>query len=232
MNVFKKIGVFVGLSGLLLASSTNVDTNYVAKYATKWYAKDYGTQNRNQNYFTNYNYGNNNNCTNFVSQCLISGLNKKLNSKDNLFKTRPWVGSNADNRYWKKRWRLNNSTWKAANEFYYYAKQQEPRKNYVAGGLEMKYITHDTRSRYLNYNKVKIGDIVFADWESDGKIDHSMIVTDFRSWKPGYFKIILTYQGSTDRNRLGNGAGFKKSLGAMNSSRAQFIVYRPIRFIK
>ena len=86
--------------------------------------------------------------------------------------------------------------------------------------LHFDFITKDSSSTSLEFSKIKLGDIVFADWTSDGIIDHTMIVTN----KSGnsYGGVSVTYQ---------NASGYKErrniSLSAINKANTVFYVYRP-----
>jgi hypothetical protein len=89
----------------------------------------------------------------------------------------------------------------------------------------------------MDYGAVEVGDIIFADWDHDGTINHTMIVTDYcHTWEycyysnedpypyRGYNRIRLTYQ-SYNRTNIG--------LGDLNEDynyQALFYVYRPIDY--
>ena len=113
-------------------------------------------------------------------------------------------------------WNLSSS-WKGAKELKKYA---DANTNIKYKGMHFDFITKDSSSKSLEFSKIKLGDIVFADWTSDGIIDHTMIVTN----KSGnsYGGVSVTYQ---------NASGYKErrniSLSAINKVNTVFYVYRP-----
>lgn len=67
--------------------------------------------------------------------------------------------------------------------------------------------------------------IQFADWDHNGTIDHTMLVTDIQWWRFSYNEIRLTYQG-----RPGVVGVTGIGLGDINEDynfQALFYVYRP-----
>ncbi len=80
----------------------------------------------------------------------------------------------------------------------------------------------------MDYKAVEIGDVIFADWDHDGTIDHSMLVTATKWWLSGYNEIRLTYQG-----RPGVVGVTDVGLGDINEEynyEAVFSVYRPVDY--
>ena len=73
------------------------------------------------------------------------------------------------------------------------------------------------------HNKIRL-----ADWDHDGTIDHSMLVTNIQTLLPGYNEIRLTYQGApgvVGRTNIGLG-----DINEDNNYEALFYVYRPVDY--
>jgi len=198
---------------------------YIAStYAVNEYNTTYGGVNGNK--FSNFShFVPGGNCTNFVSQCLLAGIIGKYKNKD-VFDARNTyfdAGDQFENNAWYFVDYNNRApAWAGAEELYDYVKTQANHPNY--DGLHFTYVTHDTHNTFMDYGKVEVGDIIFADWTGNGTIDHSMIVTDTNSWRSGYNEIQVTYQSNNKLNR---------GLGEINKAygyKVLFYVYRPTGF--
>ena len=119
-------------------------------------------------------------CANFVSQCLYSGgfPMKKTTGKSG------WYSKKAD--FLERKIHRGNfvcaKAWSLAHEQYKYFKQHYTVKEY-----KIKSVNDIKKTA----SKVKIGDLLYFDFTSDGKIDHSTIIT--RTVKSDIF-----YNGHTD----------------------------------
>ena len=114
-------------------------------------------------------------CTNFVSQALRAGGWRDVWGLDYKSTSVWW--------YWK--WPPFQSwTWVNANKFFWFASG--------SGRADIVNISADLNRRFT----LQLGDIVQIDYERDGEMDHSMIVTK----KDGY-DIYLTYHTTLGRDR-------------------------------
>lgn len=154
--MFKK--TIIALALCMTAASVNADAprqspwNYTAatNYALQW------ALSRNPNY-VNFS----NDCTNFASQALRTG-----GWKDTVT-----VNSTQASSWFYKSSTNYAQTWSTANGL----------KNRFVNGYELGVEKLGksflgTGPEYLN-NKIRTGDIILADWESDGRFDHTMVVT-------------------------------------------------------
>ena len=200
------------------------DPYWAARYAEENYDKPYGSQNPFPD-FDNVVEGGN--CTNFVSQALIAGF-LGTDSPQEVYDDRDQFDIDKDcylNGQCTLAWFYNSMSsrgpaWSGANKLYEYAKSN----GFENEGLHFEYVTHDTMTDFMDYTEVEVGDIIFADWDHDGSIDHSMIVTDTQFWKWGYNEIRVTYQ-SFNKTNIGLG-DINKDYGYQ----ALFYVYRPVDY--
>jgi hypothetical protein len=171
-------------------------------------------------YFVDYtSYGGN--CTNFVSQAVLGGLvgsryPSKVYPKAQYFATDYLNSSQRIWAYGYTNWGYVGAAWRDANSFYAYAKNSLPSYR----GLHFTFVTKDSSTTALAFNAIQIGDVVFADWTSDGNIDHTMIVTGKTA--SSYAGIMVSYQ-----NSVGYSAQKNRPLSAFNSTNITFHVYRP-----
>ncbi len=146
--------------------------DWAVSYARQWVSDTQTLRNPNYVYF-------NKDCTNFVSQSLRAGGWRNTA-----------IGPATSDLYWYHvpSSQQSSQTWKVAN-----ALHRRFSQGYEGwtGGKILPYMTSQ-----INY-----GDIVFADWNSDGYIDHSMIVTGFRRKSDGTLEPRLSYH-STDRKDI------------------------------
>lgn len=224
-------GIILAITWVLAANTFSADESNCSSYNSsteqcayqQGVAVQYALNNwnftKNDSPFPYYN-GASANCTNFVSQAILAGL----------------VGSTSRYTIWNVRqdysadsgsgshleWFFNSSgdrgpAWTGAEKMYEYAVNN----NASYKGLHFNYITHDTPTSFMEYRKVKEGDVIFVDWTGDGTIDHTMIVTQYTSLSRGYNKIRVSYQTEERQNKL---------LGKLNEEQnyqALFYVYRP-----
>lgn len=202
---------------------TSYSGSYAASYAQRNYNKSYGSGTY-QNPFGDFDgevIGGN--CTNFVSQCLIAGFIRSLDPR--VVYSRRYDFDIDDSSTSIYQWYFHHygdrgPAFTGAHKMFEYAEYN--RLSYK--GLHFEYITHDTVRDYLDVDKVRVGDVVFADWNGDEKMDHAMLVTGFNSRGQGYNKIRLTYQSENLSNR---------GLGDINREhryKALFYVYRPLNY--
>lgn len=159
------------------------------------------------------------NCTNFVSQAVLSGLIGN-SDKNYVYNRRDYYLADRD-KGCMYCWYYHSTTsygpsWKGAHEFYDYVNN-----NLLSyWGMHFDPITHDSPTQYMDTSKVQTGDIIFADWENDGFIDHTMIVTDKTA--NSYAGIKVSYQNSDGYLKRKN-----RPLSEINGYYSIFYVYRP-----
>lgn len=112
-------------------------------------------------------------CTNFASQVLRAGGFR------NTVTDRP----TSDQRWYFVSKTSYSQTWSVAQGLY----------NRFKNGYENWYSWSGVTS--LNY-----GDLVFADWQGDGLIDHTMIVTGFKKMTDGTVDPVFSYHSSDRLN--------------------------------
>lgn len=148
------------------------DGGYAATYARNnaWMAYGSGY---NQNPFTSFQ----NNCANFVSQAIMAGMVRKTNPRE-VFNRRYDFIADRTSQNTAYKWFFISSgdrgpAWAGAKELYQYAIYNQPSYR----GLHFSFVAFDTPwSRSLNAFYLKPGDVIFCDWEHDGKIDHVLMV--------------------------------------------------------
>jgi|GEM_PF-849825 len=108
-------------------------------------------------------------CTNFVSQSLRAGGWRNTT-----------LGSAASDLYW---YYVNSSqtsqTWKTAHGFY----------RHMNGGYESWY-------GWQGFSSVNYGDVVSIDFQGDGRIDHTVMVTGFAKNTNGTVEPLISYHSS------------------------------------
>lgn len=98
-----------------------------------------------------------NDCTNYISQCLHAGQLPQhyTNRRDQGW----WYkGKQKEREWWSYSWAVSNSL----NHYLAYAKKS---------GIQAKVVKDPT--------ELKLGDIIFYDWNGSGRMSHSSIVTAF-----------------------------------------------------
>ena len=119
-----------------------------------------------KNYNPNYRRFNNNDCTNFVSQAVRAGGWRDVS------------GSSTSSSAWWYNSSTQSQTWTVAHSWYLFTRNR-PRATLVKNVLDLQ-----------------PGDILQADWTSDGIIDHAMVVTAKDS-----SMIYLTYHSNDTNNK-------------------------------
>lgn len=161
------------------------------------------------------------NCTNFVSQAILAGLIGN-SDKNYVYNRRDYYLADRD-KGCIYCWYYHSTTsygtsWKGAHELYEYANSN------LASywGMHFDLITYDSPTQYLDTSKVETGDIIFADWQDDGLIDHTMIVTSLNTSTYSYSRINVSYQNSEGYLKRKN-----RPLSEINGTYTIFYVYRP-----
>jgi hypothetical protein len=171
-------------------------------------------------YFPSYR-GYGGDCTNFVSQCILAGLVGSSSPRDLYKKSGNFHAdlSGCNYCWYFKRPRKLSYAWKGAHELYTYAIENRPEYK----GLHFQFITKDSPRTSLSFRKIRKGDIIFADWEGDSEIDHTMIVTNkTRNWYNG---VRVTYENGGEYSTRKN-----IRLIDINNRKTVFHVYRPIYY--
>ncbi len=197
--------------------------SYAAAYAQRNYDTNYGSR-PHQNPFGDFDgevIGGN--CTNFVSQCLIAGFIRSVDPHTVYARRYDFDiddSSTSIYQWYFHHYGDRGPAFTGANKMYEYAGYN--RISYK--GLHFEYVTNDTKYDYLDVTKVRVGDVVFADWNGDKVMDHAMLVTGYNSRAQGYNKIRLTYQSE---NTSGRGLG---DVNREYRYKALFHVYRPLNY--
>lgn len=215
--------MFAIAPGMLLADSyRQYYVSYAVDYAERYYDEPYGSSGSN-NRFHDYGYlANGGNCTNFVSQAIMAGLVRSTSSST-VFSSRYDYDIDASSgSYYRWYFRSDGDKGPAftgAHKLHEYAKYNYSHYK----GLHFAYVTHSTPTDSLDCAPIQVGDVVFADWEADGRTDHSMLVTDRQWYHFGCNKVRLTYQGSPVGGKIDVGLGDIDTGGV-------FYVYRPLDY--
>ncbi len=117
-------------------------------------------------------------CTNFVSQCLREGGGKSFDKMGAL----QW--------YWN--WKYSTSTsWNKAHELYRWLKSE--------GGSQVFALTFPGD----NTSALRVGDVVFYDWDANGQQNHAALCTGTGTSTEGpYGKLIAQHSIPSDRPRV------------------------------
>lgn len=203
-------------------------------YATTYYDAPYSNTGPSSapllNPFTDYSQVSGGNCANFGSQSIVAGL-IGVSDIEKVFEHR--IDFTADRGGGGYEWYFisdadRGPAWTGATKLREYADHNKP--TYM--GLHFEFVTNDTLTAFMDYKKVQVGDIIFADFGSeddpaDGSVDHTMIVTRVNtdifppSSERGYNRIRLTYQTN---NRTDIGLG---DMNIASNYQSLFYVYRP-----
>lgn len=189
---------------------------HAAKYAQKYWGKSQRVTEENK-YFPRY--PDNNNCCNFINQCLIAGLCKNDSMK--IVKEYTKIFNHFPMWYYKS-YQDRSRSWSVVHDLFLYASN-----NQDSIGLGFEFISRDyqgkTRSNiFMDVTKLKVGDIVFMDWEADNHFDHVMIVSSIINTGKYYNDVRLT--GHTNHQRNWSLLQIKKDY----KYKVVFYVYRPI----
>jgi hypothetical protein len=133
-------------------------------------------------------------CTNFISQALRNGG----------WRNTATTSSTSDTLWWLRSKTSYSQTWSTANGLF----------RHLNGGYGVTAIGKASYESWFGWpsaTSVNYGDVVFGDWQGDGLIDHTMIVTGFKRLPNGTLEPRFSYH-STDqkdialtdlKNRLG-----------------------------
>jgi len=216
--------LFLTTTSLALADSyRSYNAASAVSYALNNYNRAYGFSGF-QNPFTDYSWvTDGGNCTNFASQVILGGLLQTSSAKTALDSRFDFDIDRTGTSYYK--WYFisdidRGTAWTSAHKLYEYAKYNKS----TYKGLHFTFVTNDTLQTFMDYTKVKVGDIVFADWNHDGRMDHTLIVTGYDWWRWGYNEIRVTYQ-SYNKTDIGLG-----DINEQKNYQALFYVYRPVNY--
>ena len=181
------------------------------------YARDYALETTSFPDYTEYE----GNCTNFVSQAVLAGLIGSDNKYD-VYNNRIYYMAD----YYKGCsycWYFYNTSTRGAaftqaHDLYVYAGSNLDEY----WGMHFDFITKDSPTQYLDVMDVEVGDVIFADWDGNGIIDHSMLVTYINTSSSSYYRIYVSYQNSSDHDPQKD-----IPLGDINGTNIVFHVYRP-----
>lgn len=161
------------------------------------------------------------NCVNFVSQCILAGLTGSA-SPPAVYARR--YDFDIDSRRTSSgKWYFHSAgaqgkAWVSTSALYNYAKTNPADQP----GLHFMPVTESTISpaKPLDVSLVQIGDVVFADWGADGRLDHTMIVTNLVGIT-SVDDILVSSQ---------NNYFVDQPLGRVGSYRAAYKIYRPLSY--
>lgn len=189
------------------------------KYAEHTVHVNYGTGS-NQNPFLNEA----NNCAHFVSQCIMAGLSGKTKPFDVFAQRYNYTIDRGSSLSWFYISPPNKgSAWAVADNLFKYAKNNRP--NYK--GLHFNFVASDSPTRRMNYKLIRAGDVVFADFDSDGDMDHTMLVRKYENClfcASGYNRVRLIYQTTNTADRG------MEDINIQYNYRVSFHVYRPVDY--
>lgn len=134
-------------------------TNSAVQYALR-YALSYNSSYRSFN----------NDCTNFISQCLYAG-GRQMNS--GFYRS--------TSKWWYNAWN-QTYTWAGADNLYRNLRDYGPSTSVSSAG------------------SLRLGDIIFADWNGDGVKNHSMIVTEKPCGRNSWDCVRVSYHTNNRRN--------------------------------
>lgn len=120
-------------------------------------------------------------CTNFVSQVLRAGGWRNTATTNTTSDTLWWLTSKTS----------LSQTWSTAHGFF----------RHMNGGVNPNQGFGSSYESWVGWNgasSVNYGDIVSADWDGDGKINHNMVVTGFRRMSNGTLEPRFSYHSLTN----------------------------------
>jgi hypothetical protein len=168
------------------------DPGSAAAYARLNVYMPYGSGS-GQNPFSNFS----NNCANFVSQAIMAGMIMRITPAEVFARRYDFAADRGLSLAWYFLGVNDRGpAWAGAKELYNYARTNKS----TYKGLHFTFVGSDSISnRSLNPFYLWPGDVVFVDWESNGTVDHSMIVWkidySFFVWNK-YDRIRVTYQSN------------------------------------
>lgn len=212
--------VLMFFSFFAYAESTSYNSTFAKDYALEQaLVTGYDSPDKWNYWFKDWtNYGGN--CTNFANQAIRAGLVKTTNP-GSIYQNNSYYNDDIN---WYYSHSYQSSSWKGAQEFYNYV------DSHTGGvdGMNFTFQTSDSPRSSLDFSKVSIGDIIFVDWENDGNIDHTMIVTSGST--NGYSTTYVSYHSSANTTPKKN-----KSLQSLNTQfnyNNIFYVYRPTSYVE
>lgn len=161
-------------SDLMRVSAINARRDLIVGYAVKW--SDPNTKSkfyRNPDYR---NYGDND-CSNFVSQSMRAGGWSDL------------TGVYLSDSYWWYNWANQTRTWTEVNAFWRFATGQRR-------GTQVASVSCYCSPSNVSWKQLSAGDVMQADWDSNGSWDHNMVITT----KDSKGSIYLSYHSNNRRN--------------------------------
>ncbi len=188
------------------------------------------------------------NCTNFISQCILAGLMSCTDLGDVWDYRWSFVDQGGYNEWYYKYCNNRSASWAGVHELYNYSNKNLPSYS----GLHLKFVTRDTPDNTLDVSKVQVGDIIFVDTPNDlyeqnhnnypsfftpefydpetmyGHMNHALIVVKKKSGN-GYSSIKVA--GHTKHYYDRSLATINANIYNETGSQAVFHVYRPLNFV-
>ena len=169
------------------------------------------------------------NCTNFASQCIMAGFVGSWHPID-VYQNRGHfvadIGGNPGTAWYFLSSGTKSSSWAGANNLYVLAKANK-----------LSYKGLHFQPNPWDYRNVVPGDIIFADWEADGIVDHSIVVTGIdHYYSSGWSGVFVAYQNSVPQNNRGGSWSMqslfnKHKLDAPATyQKAVYYIFRPLSY--
>jgi hypothetical protein len=212
-------------------SPKSYNAEWAVKYAIENWNRRYGSKASQNPFYDFSDVASGGNCANFASQVVMAGFERTRSARD-LFNARSkYLADQGRSSAWYfVSSRDRGPAWAGADEFGRYARVNKT----AYRGLHFQWVTDDVHTTFMDYSKVKPGDIISMDYGTrasqgyaDGTFDHTMVVTAYDRLRSGYNKIRVTYQG------LKNGEITNRGLGDINEQykyKATFTVWRPVDY--
>jgi hypothetical protein len=211
-------------------SPKSYNAEWAVRYALENWNRRYGSK---ASYNPFYDFGDilGGNCANFASQVVMAGFERTRSARD-LFNARSnYLADKGRTSAWYfVSIRDRGPAWSGANAFGRYAREN----NTAYRGLHFQLVTSDVHTTFMDYSKVKPGDIISMDYGTgasqgyaDGTFDHTMVVTSYDRLRIGYNKIRVTYQSTKDHVERDRGLG---DINEQYKYKATFTVWRPVNY--
>ena len=166
-------------------------------------------------------YSNNNNCCNFINQCIMAGLTNTQDMAD----LRLAADSIKHEPYWYHQDSINRGrAWSVVQSLFEYAQDTTLKEGLKFQFIAMDFARGSRKNIFMDVTSIEEGDVVFMDWENDGNMDHVMMVTKMINDKIYYSDVRVT--GHTDHLRNWPLLAIKMKY----SYDVVFYIFRPLGF--
>ena len=189
--------ILCATSSVYARSQEPYNANNAVSYARTW------AKSRNTATYPDYgaSMADGGDCTNFISQVLRAGGWNNTATTNKTSDTLWWFSSKTS----------HSQTWSTAHGFF----------RHMNGGLNPAQGFGSSYESWYGWNgttSVNYGDIVSADWEGDGIINHNMIVTGFSRKPDGSIEPRFSYHSMTNSTQYPD--ALDRPLSSMNYTNA------------